>query len=558
MFRSFRLRVTLGFGLLVLAVVAAVSWRLGGLLGDQLLRSRGAALLGIADGTAHLLADGLHERLRELALLADAADERRLAPGDPRWRGEIGRLATGRPHYAWIGVVDLGGRVRHASGDLLLGIDVSTRPWFRNGQQAPYVGDVHTAKLLAKLLPAPAGGEPLRFIDFVAPLHGTDGIFHGEIAVHADWRWAQQVIDDMRHDTEREQGVLVYILARDGTVIHRPAGADTAAPPASLPAVPGIVTWTDGRDYLTGAMPVHARSPATDLGWTVVVREPAEAALAGVHAMRRTVLAGGLLVAIAAVGLAWVVAGHFSRPLARMTRVAEHIGNGRFDEPIPLLAHSQELDRLSRGLHAMTTHLLARDKALTEANQRLEERVAERTVELERANALLEAQAHHDALTGLANRRAADRLLEAELSHHRRHGHRLGALLVDVDHFKRVNDGHGHAAGDAVLQAVAKALAGVLRTSDHAARVGGEEFLVLLRETDAAGLAAVAEKLRAAVEALVLPEVGRVTASVGTSLSQPDDAAAALLARADAALYAAKRVGRNRVVAAEAAHAAHA
>lgn len=158
-----------------------------------------------------------------------------------------------------------------------------------------------------------------------------------------------------------------------------------------------------------------------------------------------------------------------------------------------------------------------------------------------------------DQLTGAASRGALQRRLRAEVARARRAKRQISVLMVDVDHFKRVNDGHGHPAGDRALQAVADRLVRALRGVDTVSRYGGEEFAVLLPETPAAGARMIAERLRAAVAAEPVPVAEGValpiTVSVGLAVF-PSDAAddAALLAAADRALYAAKQRGRNRVV----------
>jgi diguanylate cyclase (GGDEF)-like protein len=173
------------------------------------------------------------------------------------------------------------------------------------------------------------------------------------------------------------------------------------------------------------------------------------------------------------------------------------------------------------------------------------------------AEARIRVLAETDELTGLANRRhASERLLEAG-AHAARHGRALSVALLDVDHFKAVNDSHGHEAGDAVLCAVARACEGVLRESDLLARWGGEEFLAVLPETDAGAARGVAERLRGAVEGLRIDNAGgpahAVTVSAGVATWAPPGPAwrrpdrDALLKQADAALYRAKAGGRNRV-----------
>ncbi|MET0286259.1 MAG: diguanylate cyclase [Polyangiales bacterium] len=160
-------------------------------------------------------------------------------------------------------------------------------------------------------------------------------------------------------------------------------------------------------------------------------------------------------------------------------------------------------------------------------------------------------QASIDVLTGLMNRRAFMPAIRNELARGKRYGHQLCVLLLDIDHFKQINDRHGHAAGDVVLSAVGKLLSASLRGSDFAARWGGEEFVVALTNTDVEGGRVTAERARVAVENLVVDD-GRgqriaVTASVGIASLQPDETVEQLMDRADRAMYAAKYAGRNRV-----------
>lgn len=157
-----------------------------------------------------------------------------------------------------------------------------------------------------------------------------------------------------------------------------------------------------------------------------------------------------------------------------------------------------------------------------------------------------------DSLTRLWNRRALIDWAEREMARSDRHHAPFALVLLDVDHFKLVNDWFGHGNGDRVLVEVAQTVRGALRTSDVAARWGGEEVLVALPNTDGDGAMAVAERLRTAIAAASVPVDGAppitVTASLGVATRQPRESLTALLERADAALYAAKHSGRNRTV----------
>jgi diguanylate cyclase len=156
-----------------------------------------------------------------------------------------------------------------------------------------------------------------------------------------------------------------------------------------------------------------------------------------------------------------------------------------------------------------------------------------------------------DGLTRLLNREHWERAAELEFHRCRRMGHSAALLMIDVDHFKAINDSHGHATGDAVLRAIAAILRESLRRNDLPGRYGGEEFGVVLPGVGGPGAAVTAERLRRRVEAAVLePKVGvRATVSVGfAALGSHDPDASAWIARADRALYRAKEAGRNRCI----------
>jgi diguanylate cyclase (GGDEF)-like protein len=162
--------------------------------------------------------------------------------------------------------------------------------------------------------------------------------------------------------------------------------------------------------------------------------------------------------------------------------------------------------------------------------------------------------ARTDLLTQLPNRRATSEALERLVADHRRYGAPLGILLLDVDHFKRINDRFGHGGGDLVLQGIASRIAGCLRTNDLVGRWGGEEFVLLLPHTDEPGIAAAAERIRRALASApfsLAPESVTVSVSLGGTTAREGDTSDTLLARADAALYAAKSTGRDRAVVTE-------
>ena len=194
-------------------------------------------------------------------------------------------------------------------------------------------------------------------------------------------------------------------------------------------------------------------------------------------------------------------------------------------------------------------------QALHDERNKLEEHVAERTLQLRVANSALEQLATTDALTGIGNRRRMTSQIAVEIERARRFRHPLSLLMIDIDHFKRINDAHGHDTGDRAIAAVARTLSLGMRSFDMVARFGGEEFVVLMPETELDVAAKAAARLRAAVGGIdVKSDSGLpiwMTISIGVAAFHPDGAPetpSALLSRADKALYQAKAEGRDRVV----------
>ena len=193
--------------------------------------------------------------------------------------------------------------------------------------------------------------------------------------------------------------------------------------------------------------------------------------------------------------------------------------------------HALQVDRQQRELEAKEKELFEANRLLAEANR-----------------ALLEF-ASKDSLTGLLNRRKGWDFMNYEEERARRTLKSIGVCLLDLDHFKTVNDTLVHEAGDLVLKTASQCLASTLRAADILIRWGGEEFLAVLPETDREALALVADKIRRSVEVYPwdLKDGRKITVSVGTTLKLPDDPWDQVVEKADRALYQAKEAGRNRV-----------
>jgi two-component system, cell cycle response regulator len=233
------------------------------------------------------------------------------------------------------------------------------------------------------------------------------------------------------------------------------------------------------------------------------------------------------------------------------------------DIPVIMLTQRGELKDRVEGLHVGADDYLPKPFAPEELEARIFAalRIQASQTELKRRNSQLESMLHHvealaitDPLTGLYNRRRLSDVLRREWAVAKRYKNDLSCIMVDIDHFKGFNDRYGHDAGDAILKEVARTLGEGLREVDLAARYGGEEFAILLPQTNKPGAVTVASRLHKSLHARrvrIGEEELRVTASFGVAADRDiaDGGAEDLIRAADAALYDAKRNGRDRVVA---------
>jgi len=222
--------------------------------------------------------------------------------------------------------------------------------------------------------------------------------------------------------------------------------------------------------------------------------------------------------------------------------------------PIILISALSDTQHIVEGLELGANDYVTKPIIMPILTARMEAllRSSELVRRLEVQTELLSKLAAFDDLTGVYNRRSMFHHLEAELSRCRRYGRSLGVLMADIDHFKRVNDEHGHLVGDQALRWVATTLQNELRSMDFLCRYGGEEFCAILPETNRAGVARAGERLRAAIERSLFDQGGvqmSLSISVGGASWVADEGAdfPDLLERADTSLLEAKRAGRNQV-----------
>lgn len=246
--------------------------------------------------------------------------------------------------------------------------------------------------------------------------------------------------------------------------------------------------------------------------------------------------------------IAYSMALHISNPIIKLTKRAEELSNGNFAPTAEIEKREDELGALERTFDKMSINLQISYNKLALYNTQLEQMVQARTLELEEKNIQLEQLSITDKLTQLYNRVKLEEVFIDQIQTARRYSSPFSILLCDVDLFKNVNDTFGHLIGDKVLVEIATILNATLRETDIIGRWGGEEFLIICRETDQDQAILLAERLRSAVEHHTFSTNQQQTLSIGISSFLADDCDIGMLKRADSALYSAKVTGRNRVV----------
>ena len=554
-----RLWLALSFGALAIALVGVLAWRVERVATDKLQEDIGLRLQTRAQALAGRLDRGLFERLNDMRALALMPMLDDPAGSEDALRDLFDLMQLNYPDYVWIGVAGADGRVQIANRGLLEGADVSQRPWFVGARQEPYVGDLHDAQMLSKLVPGP-GGEALRLVDVAAPIHDSHGVVTGVLGAHLSWHWAEGLRQDQMAANDP---VEVFFLNAAGEVIMGPDGirGQVLQVPSARAVRQGkrgalLETWPDGEAYLTGYVPTQGYESYAGLGWTVLVRKQARQAFEPVQELRREIFVAAIVVTVLFLALGTLMARRIGAPLHALSLAARRIQAREPGAAFPPERGYREARELTLALRGLVDDLTQHERELTDMTASLEQRVRERTQALSEANAQLEVLAMTDALTGLSNRRHFGDQLARETTRAAETGRPLSLLTMDIDRFKAINDQHGHPAGDAVLRRVALLLEEQVRGSDLLARIGGEEFAVLAVDTGLIEANQLAERLRAAIENAGSIAVGHASIDVTISLGvvtrriQVGELARAperLLAAADDALYRAKRNGRNRV-----------
>ncbi|MBH3338973.1 diguanylate cyclase [Pseudomonas mendocina] len=527
------------FALIIALLVAALTWLLGTLIGEysseQIRKEVGRDMAEQTYTMVDRLDRDMAGRAAMLRVLASLQTLRE--PQDPKQvRHLLDNLQREVPSFAWIGLTDAQGTVVASSNGVLEGASIAQRPVYMEAQKGLFIGDVHEAVLLAKLLPNPTG-EAMKFVDISLPMSADRGKPVAVLASHLSWRWADEVRQAILAPIQKRRNVEFFIIGKDRSILLGPR--EMIGQSLQLPALEGlrpgashwaVQRWPDGTEYLTGMTLSQGYQDYPGLGWTVVARQDLELAYAPARSLMLTILmwGGGLAVVFALAG--WMLSGHYTRPLHDIVEAADRLSAGQISE-IPELHGSREIAQLSQSIRKLVERLTLQKRALV----------------------AMENLAHQDPLTGLPNRLALEKCLLQAQQLSTQQGSCLALLYLDLDDFTAINEVHDTTLGDHLLREVAQRLRRGLRDGDMVARLGGDEFLMVLQvpEREARTQAQhIAERTLITVRQPVSLETALVSisCSIGGAVWPLDhEDLGSALDLADQALHRAKQDGRNHV-----------
>jgi diguanylate cyclase (GGDEF)-like protein len=433
-------------------------------------------------------------------------------------------------HYEELLVIDPKAQVVATSGAPVGAVTMPSRWLQRARKDKAILGYAHWDEAMKK-----------KIMMIAVPIKVTNGRFLGVLAAKVNFRRIEEILGSFSIGKTGQ----VYLINQNGIVLISSQLTSSPSIQTQLSAQTVRTLFEEesvSREYTdyAGKEVVGTLKRLPQLDWAVVAQMEKGEAYAQIMRLRNlTLLMVSVLLLV--IGLtAYFLGLTIVRPLDRLTHGAAKVAGGDLEVDLPVVSRG-EVGYMTEVFNHMVAQLRQGREALDAINKTLSEK-----------NKELEALSVTDGLTGLYNHNHMMETLANETARAQRHNHAFSVLMIDIDHFKKYNDSFGHLAGDAVLMKMALIFTRSIRSVEYAARYGGEEFLIMLPEAEPDGAMEAAERIRSRVVAETFGDGNEqieITVSIGVAgFPEHGDTPESIIASADAALYEAKRSGRNRVV----------
>lgn len=355
-------QISYAMALVSIVLSVALSYYAANLSRHQIEQELGSHFLHRAKDIVDVLDRGMFERYREVQIVATLNDIRTPSVSIDQKRSVLEKLQQTFNAYAWVGICDTQGKGMVGTGKYLEGKDLSKRPWCTKGRDKPYVGDVHDALLLAKILPNPSG-ENFYLVDVAAPVVDKSGALQGVLCGHIYWKWAEELLD-----SKKDESFEILLLSRDGLVLTGPeqnrSELKKLAPNSWRRIIDSnrgqgtlLDQWNNGKQYLVGFAHDAGYRDYPGLGWIAVVRQDVSTAFAPARTLQLRILFAGVMLGIFFIFFGAWMARRIATPISRITAAAERIAAGEFEYDAPPADGDGEVAHLSASIHTMVNNL---------------------------------------------------------------------------------------------------------------------------------------------------------------------------------------------------------
>ncbi|KAF0201817.1 MAG: diguanylate cyclase/phosphodiesterase with PAS/PAC [Gallionellaceae bacterium] len=360
---SLRAQISFASGAVALVLSLGLSYFAAEYSRHQIEKSEGEFFASRAKNALDVLDRGMFERSREIQNAATLDDIRETSHANiGRKRQILERLQSSFNDYAWIGMCDAKGMGVVGTGKYLEGKDLTKRPWCIQGRTGYYIGDMHDALLLSKLLPNPSG-EMFYLVDVAAPVINKKGVLQGVLCGHIIWKWAEEVLD-----SKKTPGKDILLLSQNGLVLsgpEEPRSELLKLAPKTMQAIKQgnhdsgylLEKWSNGKTYLVGYAKSSGYRAYPGLGWVSLVREEATMAFAPARQLQQRILMMGGALGLLFAWLGWLMAGRIARPITRISLAAEKIAAGDLVYDVPAQQGDGEVAHLSSAIYNMVGNL---------------------------------------------------------------------------------------------------------------------------------------------------------------------------------------------------------
>ena len=373
---SISLKFSFLVGILTFVVAILVGFYSNTVSNKQLEINSGESLIKLSKRVNDILDREMLERYREMKFASSLPVMTSENSTIEEKREFIQKIKDNYNHHEWIGYALVDGTVQVGTNEYLEGKNVKARPWHPNGLVSPYIGDVHDALLLAKLLPNNSG-EAIYFSDVAFPVISKEGKTLGVLCTHLTWQWTRDVIRSI----QKEHGVEIFLLSKDGLILVGPentertniseVSSNVAQSFESDKASYKIIDWNNNFEYLTASSVSNGFEEYKGFSWKVIVRQPLDDAFRIAEQNTSTILLISIFLGLIASIIGVFISNIISKPLTKLSKIVDDIANNKKVE-FPQKASNDEIGKLQNAIKNLHKNLLIESNSKRHAELKVE------------------------------------------------------------------------------------------------------------------------------------------------------------------------------------------